>query len=171
MYLLLAVLFGSGFVYNVMADPIDWLETSATCAISCLMISMFFWIRISHARSQRTIIWLLKNKDRITKEAQHFPDAPVFDQTISQKTKLRSFKIVTSVIFLTTESELGLEIRTGIWAGFFATAWTLLMGWWGFPWGPIRTIRALIHNLGGGKTMTVDYVILRAETGIDFESI
>ena len=31
---------------------------------------------------------------------------------------------------------------------------TLLLGWWGFPWGPIYTIGALITNLSGGKDVT-----------------
>ncbi|HYX70166.1 MAG TPA: hypothetical protein VE825_13600 [Terriglobales bacterium] len=35
--------------------------------------------------------------------------------------------------------------------------WTLLslvLGWWGIPWGPIYTIQALVVNLGGGKDVT-----------------
>ena len=34
------------------------------------------------------------------------------------------------------------------------TILTLLAGWWGFPWGPIYTIAALVTNLGGGKDVT-----------------
>ncbi|MBD1908886.1 hypothetical protein H6F53_25930 [Trichocoleus sp. FACHB-832] len=30
---------------------------------------------------------------------------------------------------------------------------SLLLGWWAIPWGPIRTIQALIINLGGGETI------------------
>ena len=31
---------------------------------------------------------------------------------------------------------------------------SLVMGWWGIPWGPIYTIGALITNLSGGKDVT-----------------
>jgi len=31
---------------------------------------------------------------------------------------------------------------------------TILLGWWGLPWGPINTIRALITNFKGGKDVT-----------------
>ncbi|MCB0509420.1 MAG: hypothetical protein H6579_04540 [Chitinophagales bacterium] len=31
---------------------------------------------------------------------------------------------------------------------------SLIMGWWGIPWGPIYTIGALFTNLGGGKDLT-----------------
>ena len=34
------------------------------------------------------------------------------------------------------------------------TLLTLLLGWWGIPWGPIYTIGALVTNLGGGKNVT-----------------
>jgi hypothetical protein len=31
---------------------------------------------------------------------------------------------------------------------------SLLLGWWGIPWGPIYTIEAFITNFGGGKDVT-----------------
>ena len=31
---------------------------------------------------------------------------------------------------------------------------SLVLGWWGIPWGPIHTIGSLITNLGGGKNVT-----------------
>jgi hypothetical protein len=32
---------------------------------------------------------------------------------------------------------------------------TLLLGWWGIPFGPVFTIRALYRNLAGGDEVTV----------------
>ena len=32
---------------------------------------------------------------------------------------------------------------------------TLLLGWWGIPFGPVFTIRALYRNLAGGDEATV----------------
>lgn len=31
---------------------------------------------------------------------------------------------------------------------------SLLLGWWGLPWGPIRTVGALITNCRGGQDVT-----------------
>jgi hypothetical protein len=31
---------------------------------------------------------------------------------------------------------------------------SLLLGWWGFPWGPIYTIETLFINLRGGRDVT-----------------
>jgi hypothetical protein len=36
------------------------------------------------------------------------------------------------------------------------TILSLIIGWWGFPWGPIYTIGALITNFGGGKDVTLE---------------
>jgi hypothetical protein len=33
---------------------------------------------------------------------------------------------------------------------------SMLFGWWGFPWGPVYTIRALRTNFGGGQDVTQD---------------
>jgi len=36
------------------------------------------------------------------------------------------------------------------------TLLSLLLGWWGIPWGPIYTIGAVITNLNGGKNVTTE---------------
>ena len=36
------------------------------------------------------------------------------------------------------------------------TLLSLVVGWWGFPWGPIYTIGSFITNLSGGKNVTDD---------------
>ncbi|PIV84707.1 MAG: hypothetical protein COW52_06160 [Nitrospirae bacterium CG17_big_fil_post_rev_8_21_14_2_50_50_9] len=56
---------------------------------------------------------------------------------------------------------------SGIWCShcraFEATKWTLLtglMGWWGFPWGPIYSIGAIITNAKGGEQPVQNNAIL-----------
>jgi hypothetical protein len=38
------------------------------------------------------------------------------------------------------------------------TLLTLLLGWWGIPFGPIYTIWALVVNFKGGKDITQDVI-------------
>ncbi len=38
--------------------------------------------------------------------------------------------------------------------GLVYTLLTIVLGWWGIPWGPIRSIQALITNFKGGKDVT-----------------
>jgi len=39
---------------------------------------------------------------------------------------------------------------------------TLVLGWWGIPWGPIFTIQSLVVNFKGGKNLTENFT---ARTG------
>jgi hypothetical protein len=38
--------------------------------------------------------------------------------------------------------------------GLRFTLLSLLVGWWGIPWGPIYTVQSIWINLGGGKDVT-----------------
>ena len=38
---------------------------------------------------------------------------------------------------------------------------TILLGWWGIPWGPVYSIQSLVVNLKGGKDVTAE-VLARA---------
>jgi len=35
---------------------------------------------------------------------------------------------------------------------------SLLLGWWGIPWGPIHTIASFVTNFRGGKDVTREVV-------------
>ena len=48
--------------------------------------------------------------------------------------------------------------------GMSYTVLTLVMGWWGIPWGPIYTIGALYKNLRGGIDVT--HEVTMAVSGI-----
>jgi hypothetical protein len=43
----------------------------------------------------------------------------------------------------------------GLMRGLPYTFVTLLLGWWGVPWGPIYTAAALMCNCGGGHDVTL----------------
>jgi hypothetical protein len=65
-----------------------------------------------------------------------------------------------SDIFLLRKGERGL-VR-----GLPYTLLTLVLGWWGIPWGLVYTPVALITNLGGGRDVTDEAcALLRASAG------
>lgn len=71
----------------------------------------------------------------------------IFEYTIS--VILMTFKRPTDIYFIKPgEGTVGKSIG--------CTIVTLLLGWWGIPWGPIYSIGALITNLGGGKDVTAE---------------
>jgi hypothetical protein len=44
--------------------------------------------------------------------------------------------------------------------GFPFTLVSLVFGWWGLPWGPIRTLSSIGCNLSGGKNITQEVMSL-----------
>ncbi len=44
--------------------------------------------------------------------------------------------------------------ESAIWRGMKYTLLSLLLGWWGVPFGPIFTIIAIVINLCGGRNVT-----------------
>jgi hypothetical protein len=67
--------------------------------------------------------------------------------------RLTVFHYVFSAIFVTQRHG-----KAGIWCSkcraFLAAKWSLFtaaFGWWGFPWGPIYSVGALINNARGGE--------------------
>jgi hypothetical protein len=70
------------------------------------------------------------------------------------------FEYCVSILILTFKNPTDIYfIREGESAAgrsFGYSLVSLVMGWWGFPWGPIYTISSLATNLGGGRDVTED---------------
>ena len=58
-----------------------------------------------------------------------------------------SFKRPSGIYFIRPGESKAAKIL-----GFSAVS--LLLGWWGIPWGPIYTVATVATNLGGGKDVT-----------------
>ena len=58
-----------------------------------------------------------------------------------------TFKRSSNVYFIRHE-------ENSIVKGLPFTLLSLLLGWWGIPWGPIYTIQAVWNNFKGGKDVT-----------------
>jgi len=62
-----------------------------------------------------------------------------------------TFKRSSSVFFVRAgESSVGKSLPF--------TLISLLVGWWGLPWGPIYTLSSTVTNLRGGKDITKDVI-------------
>ncbi|MEJ1240861.1 hypothetical protein WBG78_22135 [Chryseolinea sp. T2] len=48
----------------------------------------------------------------------------------------------------------------GIAEGMGFTLLSFTLGWWGLPWGPIRTVSSIACNLSGGKDVTQEVMAL-----------
>jgi hypothetical protein len=84
------------------------------------------------------------------------------NQEISRGGKFVVFEYCVSLLIVTLKRPSGIYfIRAGEGTAGKSYTYTLLsviVGWWGFPWGPIYTIASLATNLGGGKDVTREVI-------------
>jgi hypothetical protein len=89
-------------------------------------------------------------------------DTP-FEVQRGGKFVLYSYCVSLLVVTFKRPSEIYF-IRSGesaIGRGMPLTLLTILLGWWGIPWGPVYSIQSLVVNLKGGKDVTTE-VLARA---------
>lgn len=81
---------------------------------------------------------------------------------INRGGKFVIFEYCVSILILTFKNPTDVHfIRSGESAAgksFGYSLVSLVLGWWGFPWGPIYTISSLVTNLRGGKDVTREVV-------------
>ena len=83
--------------------------------------------------------------DQIRHEVERGGRFVIFEYCIS--IFVLSFKRVSGVQFIKAEDS---AFRKGAPYSLIS----LLLGWWGIPWGPIWTISALVTNCRGGRDIT-----------------
>lgn len=74
-----------------------------------------------------------------------------------QGVSLRAYLLTYSLVFFTSKSAGVFKPICGscsIKAGLPYCLGTLLLGWWGIPWGPIYTVQAIAKNLRGGVVLS-----------------
>lgn len=80
------------------------------------------------------------------------------EREIERGGKFVYFQYCISILILTFRRSSNIYfIRAGestFKYGIGFTLLTLLVGWWGIPWGPIYTIGALVKNIRGGENVT-----------------
>jgi hypothetical protein len=69
----------------------------------------------------------------------------VYQYTIS--IVVMTFKNASDIYFVRSGEQAWVK-------GLPYTVLTLLMGWWGIPWGPIYSVGSLYRNLSGGHDVT-----------------
>jgi hypothetical protein len=82
------------------------------------------------------------------------------DAALRAGNRLVFYDYCISFVFLTLRRPSHVYLlrvgETGVLRGLPYTILTLLLGWWGLPWGIVYTPLALVTNLSGGCEITAD---------------
>jgi hypothetical protein len=83
-------------------------------------------------------------------------------QDIAQGGKFVVFQYVISIIVLTfmrpSKVHYIKSTENAAKKGLKFTLITAFLGWWGIPWGPIRSVQAIRTNAKGGKDITSEVI-------------
>jgi hypothetical protein len=82
----------------------------------------------------------------------------VIEQQVQQGARFVAYEYCISVIVLSVRRSSAVHYLRpddgALMPGLRYSLLTLLAGWWGIPWGPLWTIRAVLVNFGGGQDIT-----------------
>ncbi|MEO5979035.1 MAG: hypothetical protein ABIS36_20175 [Chryseolinea sp.] len=86
------------------------------------------------------------------------------NQELAYGAKFVMYQYTISVVLMTFKRSSDIYfVRANencVITGLPFTIMSFVLGWWGFPWGPIYTIGSLYRNLSGGTDITQDVLLL-----------
>lgn len=156
---IIAIIYSVLIIINLFENPIVWWSVGICVLIIVMMCAMAKWLDLREGMHLQMMEWLSRNHRQLTDRPEYYHDSPFPFIPISRHTKLRSFKAVTSFIVATIDDDVEPDFRSSFLRGFIATLWTMLFGWWGLPWGPVKTIHVILSNISGGKVITIGQLI------------
>lgn len=145
--------------YNVLSSDPEMVEAALLLGIAIVLIGLFFFIRSKRRGDRDFLTWLSANRVAIERGGAHYGGA-----LVQPDLKLTRFTVVVSLLLVSLKLPSRFYIvghhPTPLFAATFALM-SFVLGWWGFPSGPIYTIQAIWSNLRGGMTCTVREVLLQ----------
>lgn len=124
-------------------------------SVLCALVFLFLFARA--AQSAREVShfeqWLQANAPKIMAGGATYngrkvtPDTEVKRFLLTVSVVIMTFKIPSRYYFATRDNFQLTQV--------LYTLASLLLGWWGIPWGPIYTVQAIAKNLSGGYRITV----------------
>jgi hypothetical protein len=84
--------------------------------------------------------------------------ADELEQEIERGGRCMQYQCCVSLVLITLSFPSGaVLVRAGegrVMAGIGYSLLSGLFGWWGLPWGPVRTVGAIVTNMRGGIDVT-----------------
>lgn len=114
-------------------------------------------MEIPFKRNDPFVGWLIENVEAIERGVAFYRGFPVHRETQFAQYSWALSVFVVSFKLPSRYYVVGHESTS--WAAFLYSALSFALGWWGFPFGPIFTILAIVGNLSGGDRRSVGDLI------------
>jgi hypothetical protein len=143
-----------GFV----TEPADRPICMGLIAVSLAMGTVWFYNRVQTQKSEEFLQFLVANRPAIQAGGGMYEGQP-----ISVQTEVRRFQACVSLLFITTKFPSRFVVHGHQGTGIAYSLISLLLGWWGIPWGPIFTIQALVKNARGGDKQKIGDIFAKLD--------
>lgn len=155
--LVVAALFVVGFIANVITDDVRLDDTLFQAIAIAVSLAAYAFLRRQQRRREELERFLADNVEQIRAATATFEGVPV-----TYATQLDVYEIVMSFLIITVRYPtrpvlVGAPGSRSLRA--FAIATSLVLGWWGLPWGPIWTVRSVSRNARRTKRISVGELI------------
>ena len=85
---------------------------------------------------------------------------------VTATTEVVCYRWTVSLLVITLNGETPHRFSDQNTGGGIPTLVSGLLGWWGFPWGPIHTLSSITRNIGGGIRSTVASLVAEQKWGV-----
>jgi hypothetical protein len=150
--LIVGLLFLAGALYNLFGADRSTVEALGGLAIAATLIGTHLFVRGARRRDAEFLLWLDANRDGVQSEGASYEGT-----SITASTELTQYELVASFLIVSFRipSRLYVDRDASVLTALLFALLTFVLGWWGIPWGPLYTVRALWNNLRGGTRRTV----------------
>lgn len=158
-----AILFYAAIPYSLNRQ--NDAEAIAQVILGSLLLIYTLILKVDHNKKKDFTVWLIQQREYgdIAGLGLAYDGA-----TIDGNTTFVQYEVCFSFVVASIRKRTNYYIRghhpTKLYNLLF-TLFTLVFGWWGIPWGPIYTIRALGFNLSR-RTLKLEDVLLEVEAGL-----
>jgi len=152
--LVVSVLFFAAAVMNTIDE--DFPNAIAGVLISFVFTSVYVFNIEQEKRKQEFTDWLLQNKEKLKTN----PTSPLQwnGSVISHSFPMTQYQMTLFFLFMTSRYRSGFIFQDNpkkTKTALASSLLTLLVGWWGIPFGPICSIQTFYRNARGGCQSTV----------------
>lgn len=113
--------------------------------IAAILFISFLIFRGDQKRNEEFMLWLALNKKELKTQSMLYNGI-----LIDKYTKFVQYEICLSIGIFSYRNKTGYYIKDyhlTTLLNILFTTYTILFGWWGLPWGPINSFRAIVNNI------------------------
>ncbi len=120
-------------------------------AVAIGSLGTFTWAWFERRRTREFLQWLIAHRAEFGSA-----DLNYRGQVIFRDTSVVQYHICISLMLFTIQLHMAPRLKASFLVPSIVTA---LFGWWAIPWGPVHTVSAIVSNVRGGRSRTVNQLL------------